>query len=114
MLEGDKASARRLKNFKLDSKNRVLRRIALVNDQNSQAIATVVDVTLFDKPFDDIVARAIEYRKKYKRPIGKEHIDDVFGHILDDEKHKSHQQYRRIIEGISFGKPKASTTAIYS
>lgn len=74
--------------------------VALINDNNSQAIAATIDITLFDPPFDDIVARALAYRKKYNTPMGKGHIDDEFSHILDNTNHKSYQLYSRIIDGM--------------
>lgn len=71
--------------------------IALCDDSQSAIIANLVDVELFDPPFDDLVARCLEHRRQYGRPPGKGHIDDVLAHVFDDKQHKSYGQYDLIV-----------------
>jgi hypothetical protein len=71
--------------------------IALIDDENSNLIANLVEPGLFDSPYDDVVSRCVEHRKAHKRPPGKGHIDDVFAHVLEDRQHKAYNQYNTII-----------------
>lgn len=76
--------------------------IVLVDDDNARVIASIVDPLLFDRPFDDIVQRAVDYRKKYGGPPGKQHIDDVFADKLEDDgdDNKDRELYERLIVGM--------------
>lgn len=71
--------------------------IALCSDENSNLIANLIEVELFDPPFDDIVSRCVTHRQQHKKPPGKGHIDDVFAHIFEDKDHESYRQYDSII-----------------
>ena len=74
--------------------------VALVDDDNSTVIAGLVDPDLFDEPYDDIVARAVEHRRKFSRPPMANHIDDVFAHILEDRDHKQYSLYQSVISRL--------------
>lgn len=71
--------------------------IALIDDANSSLVANLVEVELFDQPYDDIVARCVAHRREYDRPPGRQHMDDVFAHIFEDRHHKAYTQYDTII-----------------
>ena len=83
--------------FKGSHQESIATAIAMVDDDNSSIIANMVEVELFDPPYDDIVARCVAHRRKFKHPPGKGHIDDVFAHIFEDAKHKSTGQYDSVI-----------------
>lgn len=74
--------------------------VALVNDNNASVIANMVETNLFDQPLNTIVARALEYRKEFNRPPGKQHIDDVLADIIEDSDNKLRQTYVRIIDSM--------------
>ncbi len=74
--------------------------VALVEDQNSHLIASMCEAKLFDEPFDEIIAACCDHRKKFNRPPGREHIDDLFGHIIEDPDHKSYGTYRKLLEAM--------------
>jgi hypothetical protein len=71
--------------------------IAFGADDNAAFVASAIDVTLLDPPLNDIVARCLSYRKKYKAAPGREHIDDVFTVILSNKDDKRHNSYQRIL-----------------
>lgn len=76
--------------------------IAFVSDDNSTVIANLADPETFDPPYDDIAYRCLEHRRKYKRAPGREHLDDVFSHILDGDKNKpQYREYYRLLHGMS-------------
>lgn len=70
------------------------------NEDQGAVAANLIDIELFEPPLDDIAKRAIAYRKKYKRPPGIAHIDDLFDHILSDPKNKRFHLYQRVLQGI--------------
>src|SRR5215467_4941912 len=74
--------------------------VAFGDDDNAAFVASAVDVTLMDPPLDDIVTRCLAYRKQYRKPPGKEHIDDVFTQILSNEEDKRHNSYKRILQSM--------------
>lgn len=45
-------------------------------------IAAQVTPDNFDDPYREIARRVLDYRKRYGRPPGQEHLDDLFGEIL--------------------------------
>jgi replicative DNA helicase len=71
--------------------------VAFGTDDNAAFVASAVDVTLLDPPLNDIVARCLSYRKKYKAAPGREHVDDVFTAILSNKDDKRHNSYQRIL-----------------
>lgn len=70
------------------------------NDEQGKIAAGLVDVDLLEPPFDDVVARAIAYRKQYGKPPGVAHMDDLLDHVLSDSKHKRHKTYEMVLAGI--------------
>ncbi len=74
--------------------------VAFATDDNGVLISNTIEISTFDSPYDDIVARCIEHRKKYHRAPGKQHIDDVFATILEDKTHKQNAAYHRIITAM--------------
>lgn len=75
--------------------------IAIVDDRNSQLISKLVEPELFDEPYDDIVAACLAHRRQHGKPPGRQHIDDVFANVLEDEQHKRRSAYLRIIGALS-------------
>src|SRR5262252_1205078 len=71
--------------------------VALVTDNNSIAIADQVKPEYFDAPYDRIILRCQEHRHRYKRAPGREHIDDIFADVLENDRHRDSDQYRYII-----------------
>lgn len=71
-----------------------------MDDEHGGIAAGLVDAELFDPPYDDIAARALRYRKKFKQAPGKAHIDDLFDHILSDKKNKRRELYQQVLGGI--------------
>jgi hypothetical protein len=59
--------------------------IAFSDDDNTRYVASTVDINLLDAPLDDIVARCLEYRKKYQQAPGAHHIDEVLASILEEK-----------------------------
>jgi len=72
--------------------------IAFGTDDNAAFVASAVDVTLLDPPLNDIVARCLSYRKKYKKAPGTEHVEDIFGAILGNSEDRRHNSYQRILQ----------------
>lgn len=74
--------------------------VALINDQRAAIIASAAEEVLehFDSPFDIIMGRCIEFRKEYKEPPGKGHIDDIFADILENPDHKLKSSVYRYLE----------------
>lgn len=72
--------------------------LAFSMDEKAMVIAHIAEPEYFDPPFDEIVARCSDYRKKYNRPPGKGHIDDIFADVLSDREHKQHNSIRRFFE----------------
>lgn len=71
------------------------------DDRRGAIAANQIDVELFEPPYDDIAQRAISYRKRFKKPPGLAHLDDLFDHILGDPKSKRHHVYKQVLQGIS-------------
>jgi hypothetical protein len=74
--------------------------VGFVNDDNSQVIANLIEPVFFDEPLNLIVDRSVDYRKTYKRPPGKQHIDDLFTDILYDRTHKFYTALNRLLDGM--------------
>src|ERR1700721_1767121 len=73
----------------------------LVTNEREGAIASgLLDLDLFEPPYDEIARAAIHYRQKFNTPPGLAHLDDLFGEQLNP-KHKQHTLYRKIIVGIA-------------
>lgn len=68
--------------------------------ERGQIAAGLINPVLFEPPYNDIAKRAIEYRQRYKKAPGIEHIDDLFDHILLDPKNKEAQLYNRILVAL--------------
>jgi hypothetical protein len=62
-----------------------------------QIAAGFVEPKQFEPPYDDIAARAIEYRHRYKQAPGRQHIDDLFDHVLSNQKSAQAPIYSRIL-----------------
>lgn len=62
--------------------------------------AGIVDVELFEPPFDDIVTRAIDYHRRFGAAPGSAHVDDIFDHVLSDKDNKKHKLYSNILGSI--------------
>ena len=88
--------------------------IALISDDKANLIANLVDPSLFDPPFNDIVSRCLEHRQKYKRPPGKGHLDDVFAYVLENKQHKSYNQYHTILTKMARQADKLDTSFVLS
>lgn len=71
-----------------------------MDDKKGSIAANIIDVSLFEPPYDDIAARAIEYRRKFKKPPGEAHLDDLFDHILSDPKNKKLRIYQQVLGAI--------------
>lgn len=71
-----------------------------MNEDEGAIAAGLVDLELFEPPYDDIAARALAYRAKYGKPPGNAHLDDLFDHILADHKNKRHKLYQQVLGNI--------------
>ena len=74
--------------------------ILAFGQERGQIAAGLVDPKLFEPPYDDIARRAIEYRQKYGQAPGKDHIDDLFDHVLSDPENKRAPLYQRILMAL--------------
>jgi hypothetical protein len=74
--------------------------IAFSDDDNTRYVASTVDINLLDAPLDDIVARCLEYRKKYQQAPGAHHIDEVLASILDDKGNSNYESYNRTLNAM--------------
>lgn len=68
--------------------------------ERGQVASGMVDARWWEPPYDDIAKRAIEYRQRYKQAPGKEHIDDLFDHVVSDPGNKRAPLYRRILVAL--------------
>jgi len=72
---------------------------ALVFDEKSgAAIAAQVLPKHFDDTYRTIAERVLEYRRKYGRPPGRAHLDDLFGKVLQEGRMP---RLRRLLFGLS-------------
>jgi hypothetical protein len=74
--------------------------IAFSDDDNTRYVASTVDINLLDAPLDDIVARCLEYRKKYQQAPGAHHIDEVLASILEDKGNSNYESYSRTLNAM--------------
>src|SRR5215470_14262027 len=86
--------------FTLSVQESIATTVAFGTDDNAAFVASAVDVSLLDPPLNDIVARCLSYRKKYKKAPGREHVDDVFTQILSNGEDKRHNSYQRILSNM--------------
>jgi hypothetical protein len=86
--------------FTLSVQESICTCVAFGTDDNAAFVASAVDVSLLDPPLNDIVARCLSYRKKYKKAPGREHVDDVFTQILSNGEDKRHNSYQRILSNM--------------
>jgi hypothetical protein len=86
--------------FTLSVQESITTCIAFGTDDNAAFVASATDVTLLDPPLNDIVARCMSYRKKYKQAPGREHVDDLFTGILSNKDDKRHNSYQRILTSM--------------
>lgn len=54
----------------------------LFDDRAGAAISAQVTPALFDENYREIAERALNYRRKYRKPPGLTHLDDLFGRLL--------------------------------
>jgi hypothetical protein len=54
----------------------------LFNERAGAAVAAQVTPALFDENYREIAERALAYRRRYSRPPGLTHLDDLFGKLL--------------------------------
>jgi hypothetical protein len=88
--------------------------IAFAADANGAIIANSIKTEYLDPPYDDIAERCLEYRREYKRPPGKGHIDDVFADILNNPNHKQYELYKDLINSMYDQADKIDTRYIVS
>lgn len=74
--------------------------LLLMNTEYGKIAAGIVDVELFEPPFDDLVTKAIDYHRRFGEAPGKAHVDDLFDHILSDQDNKKHKLYSNILGGV--------------
>lgn len=70
------------------------------NEAQGGQVAGLIDADYLDPPYDDIASRVLEYRRRFKKVPGVAHLDDLFDDVLSNPKHKRHQLYLSIFEGI--------------
>lgn len=68
--------------------------------ERGQVAAGMVDANWWEPPYNDIARRAIDYRLRYKTAPGKEHIDDLFDHVVSDPNNKRAPLYQRILVAL--------------
>lgn len=71
-----------------------------MNDQEGAIAAGLVDVELFEPPYDEIVSKAVDFHRKFKRAPGESHIDDLFDQVLSNPKHRHHKLYQNILGSV--------------
>jgi hypothetical protein len=64
------------------------------------AISTQVTPELFDGPYQEIAGRVLDYRRKYSKPPGRVHLDDMFGKALQDGDRRA-PRLRRILFSLA-------------
>lgn len=74
--------------------------LIVFSDTHGAAVASIVTPELFEPPYRDIAARALEYRVRYGKAPGKSHVDDLFDHVLEDPKNKLANTYRRLLSAM--------------
>lgn len=74
----------------------VLTLLAFVEAEGS-IVASAVTPDLFDGTYRQVAARVLDYRHRYGKPPGKEHVDDLFDDILSDPHNRQGPIYRRIL-----------------
>ena len=86
--------------------------VTLIDDDNSAVISNLIDPSLIDEPLSDIVSTSIEYRKQYKKPPGRGHVDDIFAYVLENKEHKHHKTYHHFLKSIVSLEDKTNTQLI--
>jgi hypothetical protein len=74
--------------------------LLLFNQEHGALAAALVSPDHFDNYYRDIASRALEYRRKYRKPPGEAHVDDLFDHVISDPKNKLARTYRQILSGV--------------
>lgn len=86
--------------FKSNLQETVAACIILQNDNAAKAVRVIVDPSMFDRPLDKIVERALAFAKKFKEPPGKGHIDDILADVMSDDKNPDKKTYEIILKGL--------------
>lgn len=73
--------------------------LAFDSDQGALAMG-MVTAAHFDDTYRDIAGKIITYRKRYGKPPGAAHLDDLFDDVLTNPDHRQHKLYLRVIEGL--------------
>jgi hypothetical protein len=71
-----------------------------MDDTKGAIAANLVDPELFEPPYHEIVAKAVDFHKKYKKAPGDAHIDDLFDQILSDPKNKKKRLYEQVLGNV--------------
>lgn len=74
--------------------------LLVLDDQHGAIAAGLIEPELFEPPYDDIAARALDYRARYRKAPGRAHIDDLFDHILGDPKNKKKRLYQQVLGSL--------------
>lgn len=70
------------------------------NQDKGHMVSGLLTPDLFEEPYRDIATRLIAFHAKFGSAPGREHIDDVFDHVLTDPDHKQFKTYERILRGL--------------
>lgn len=71
---------------------------ALIFDERAgAAIAVQVQPRQFDETYRDIAEKVLDYRRKYHKAPGRTHLDDLFGHVLVNNRAP---KLRRLLFGL--------------
>src|SRR5258708_5629505 len=70
------------------------------SEDTRESLWMTISPEQFEEPYRDIAARCIQFRERFGKPPGREHIDDVFSHILENPKDRRQQLYTRLLMGL--------------
>lgn len=77
----------------------ILTALAFSEDKRA-SVLLALNPTLFEEPYSDIAARILEFRKRFGKPPGREHIDDLFDHVLGNPSDRRQNMYIRLLAGM--------------
>lgn len=76
----------------------LLTAMAYVGPEASPLLATLLPEMFDGLIYQDIAARIIDYRLRFKEPPAPAHLDDIFDHVGRDD--KNYKTYQRILVGM--------------
>jgi replicative DNA helicase len=70
------------------------------NSDKATLICNLIGPELFESYYRDICTRILDFRQNFKQAPGTSHLDDIFDHVLSDDKNRLFPIYTKILQGL--------------